>query len=68
VLAQPESVLLAVLRKSRVVRYLTGQSGFLVQGPVDNSTQYRTGESPVFSPGFILTSLKLLNDTAFINI
>lgn len=29
------------------VRCLTGPSGFCVQGPVDNFTQKRTGESPV---------------------
>ena len=39
-------------------RYMTGPAGFLVQGPVDNFTYNQTGESPVFYPVFILTTLK----------
>jgi len=31
---------------------------FLVQGPVDNFTRNRTGQSPVFYPVLIITSLK----------
>jgi len=35
------------------VLHLTGPCGFLVEGPVDDSTQNWTSESPVFYPVFI---------------